>query len=136
MRLIPIIMIAFLATGCISPLSQEPVTLLATTTSMNHNGAGSVEAVPDQNVLKPTNCTIFRDGALHNEDSCTVRDGDAWYIESPWHVTAGFAGSGYPLDDRRRWSEKTIEAYDAEGRLVGLWDGGNDYHPEHMRAIE
>lgn len=116
--------------------SWEPgiFALLATTTYMSHAGKGSITAVPAWNGTQPEYCVIFRDGIAHEDDQCVVQPGPTWHVESPWHVSASFNGSGYPIDDGRRWSEKTIEAYDHMDALVGFWDGL--YHEKHVRAIE
>ena len=123
-------------TGCVTPFSSDPITLLAINSSMNHNGSGGVSAVPEHDGPQPARCSLFRDGILHVEDTCEVRRGPYDDVDVPWHVGGAWTASEYPLDDPRRWSEKTIEAFDGRGRLVAHWDGAKDYHPDHMRAIE
>lgn len=137
----------FLVSGCITfpgqnetdgegELTEGETWLLATSSFMNHAGGGSVRAVPTEQVAAPASCTILRENVSYDDDSCEVVEGGDHHVEAPWHVSASFAASGYPLDDPRRWSEKTIDAYNDDGDIIATWHGASDYHPEHRRAIE
>lgn len=119
---------------------EEPIRLLATSTFMAHDGSGAVTAVPEEAIPVPAFCTLYRDDLPYDEDSCEVLEGPPEYHpkddESPWHIRASFNGSGWPLDDPRRWSEKSVIAFDSTGQTMGEWDGAEDYHPDHSRTIE